>query len=98
VPPEFDSIQAAVAFCTARLAAVAVDEQPLSPVRHVFTHFELTMTPLRARCAGAAAGVMEDDRALWYNPREPARIGLPAPIAALLSQLTAASPPGTEHR
>ncbi|MGH8206661.1 MAG: A/G-specific adenine glycosylase, partial [Steroidobacteraceae bacterium] len=89
-PPEFDSIEAAAAFCAARLAAPVLDPAPLPAVRHVFTHFELTMTPLRAGCAGTAPGVMEDDGVLWYNPRQPARIGLPAPIAALLARLAGA--------
>jgi hypothetical protein len=33
-------------------------------------------------------GVMEAPRSLWYNPRQPARVGLPAPIKALLTGLT----------
>jgi A/G-specific adenine glycosylase len=89
-PPEFDSIEAAAEFCAARLAAAVLEPEPLAAVRHVFTHFELAMTPLRARCAGPAVGVMEDEGALWYNPRQPARVGLPAPIAALLSRLAGA--------
>ena len=43
----------------------------------------------RSRRCGRAAierlAVMEGGGTLWYNAREPARIGLPAPIAALLS-------------
>ena len=38
------------------------------------------------RCAATAA-IMEEGAGLWYNIREPARIGLPAPITALLSRL-----------
>jgi len=106
-PPQFDSVEAAAAFCAAQLAGARLDEAPLPPVRHAFTHFELRITPLRACCAGpvqavmatstaaaagagAAFGVMEGEGALWYNPRQPSRVGLPAPIAALLSSLAAA--------
>ena len=32
--------------------------------------------------------VMEAPRSLWYNPRDPARVGLPAPIKTLLTGLT----------
>ena len=28
-----------------------------------------------------------EDAGLWYNPREPARVGLPAPVASLLAAL-----------
>jgi hypothetical protein len=30
---------------------------------------------------------MDDARSVWYNLREPARIGLPAPIKSLLATL-----------
>jgi hypothetical protein len=32
--------------------------------------------------------VMEASGTLWYNAHEPARVGLPAPIATLLSSLS----------
>jgi hypothetical protein len=34
-----------------------------------------------------AAAVMEQGTGLWYNVREPQRIGLPAPISTLLAGL-----------
>jgi hypothetical protein len=34
------------------------------------------------------AGVMDTIPTLWYNTREPARIGLPAPIKTLLETLS----------
>jgi A/G-specific adenine glycosylase len=83
-PPEFQHRDAATQFCATALTAAQLDPQPLPGVRHAFTHFELEITPLRARCQRALT-VMEGDGTLWYNPREPARIGLPAPIAALLA-------------
>jgi adenine-specific DNA glycosylase len=63
----------------------------MPPVHHAFTHFDLTITPLRVRCANpgpvtASAGNGTED-ALWYDARSPARVGLPAPIATLLSQV-----------
>ena len=30
---------------------------------------------------------MDDNQSLWYNTREPARIGMPAPIKSLLDRL-----------
>jgi A/G-specific adenine glycosylase len=59
----------------------------LSLIEHAFTHFDLVVTPLLTRCAGPV-GVMDAPRSLWYNPRHPARIGLPAPIKTLLAGLT----------
>jgi A/G-specific adenine glycosylase len=90
-PPEFQDIGAAAQFCGARLAAARLEPEPLPALQHSFTHFDLEIRPLRARC-DALAGVMEAATMLWYNPREPARIGLPAPIAALLSSLACPTP------
>ncbi len=83
-PPEFQHREAATQFCATELGAAQLELQPLPVLRHVFTHFELEITALRARCQRAHK-VMEGGGTLWYNPREPARIGLPAPIAALLA-------------
>ena len=83
-PPEFEHEAAAARFCATTLRAAQLDPQPLPRLRHAFTHFELEITPLRACCPDALR-IMEDGGTLWYNPREPVRIGLPAPIAALLS-------------
>jgi A/G-specific adenine glycosylase len=85
--PEFSTATAAAAFIRNTLDA-ADTAQPLAALEHAFTHFDLTITPLLVRCASQAA-VMEEDAGLWYNIAEPARIGLPAPITALLSRLAA---------
>jgi A/G-specific adenine glycosylase len=91
-PPEFHDAASAAQYCGARLAAAQLEPEPLPPLRHAFTHFDLEITPLRARCE-ELAGVMEGAATLWYNPREPAHIGVPAPIAALLSSLMSPAPP-----
>jgi len=84
--PQFDNVQEAAQFCSADLHAAQLDPQPLPQLLHSFTHFDLEITPLRARCRPADA-VMEGSGTLWYNLHEPARIGLPAPITTLLSSL-----------
>jgi A/G-specific adenine glycosylase len=83
--PEFSTATAAAAFMRNSLGA-AISPQPLTAFEHAFTHFDLTITPLLVRCAAPAA-VMEEGAGLWYNICDPARIGLPAPITALLSRL-----------
>jgi A/G-specific adenine glycosylase len=85
--PEFDTESAARSFAAQMLQAAQIEPQHLNLIEHTFTHFDLVVTPLLTRCGGSA-GVMDEPRSLWYNPREPARIGLPAPIKALLTSLT----------
>jgi A/G-specific adenine glycosylase len=89
-PPEFADAQAASVFCALQWPSASLDPQALPRVRHGFTHFDLEITPLRARCQPTLP-VMEAEQLLWYNARDPARIGLPAPIATLLSSV-ASSP------
>jgi A/G-specific adenine glycosylase len=87
--PEFSTATAAAAFVRNNLGE-AVAPQPLAALEHAFTHFDLSITPLLVRCAARAAAV-EEGGGLWYNIREPARIGLPAPITALLARLAGES-------
>ena len=53
-------------------------------LRHAFTHYVLEITPVRARLVGGAARVMESRPVVWYNPAQPQRIGLAAPVLKLL--------------
>ena len=85
-PPEFASHAAAET-----LLAGAADGRQLPVVEHAFTHFDLRILPLLAATPEgwdpAAGRVAEGPDGLWYNPRRPARVGLPAPVASLLAAL-----------
>jgi A/G-specific adenine glycosylase len=85
-PPEFDSAEAAAQFCRSTFHLPPLDTLEMEPVRHAFTHFDLTIMPLRVRWQRALS-TMEADGALWYNARDPVRVGLPAPIAALIARV-----------
>jgi A/G-specific adenine glycosylase len=84
--PEFGSANAAQGFIRATLTVRGGEPRRLPVVEHAFTHFSLEITPLLVPCTAEAA-VMEEGTSLWYNLRTPRRIGLPAPISALLGQL-----------
>jgi len=84
--PEFDTVTAAQAFIRHSLVAGGIEPRALNAVEHAFTHFSLVITPLLVHCSGGAS-VMEEGASLWYNICAPARIGLPAPISALLGRL-----------
>ena len=87
--PETASIESAAGWCTVALGT-APSSQTVRPVlAHGFSHFDLDMTPVELRVDSAPDRVMEDDRWLWYKTDAPARIGLPAPIAKLLSSVGA---------
>ncbi|HEX9412562.1 MAG TPA: A/G-specific adenine glycosylase [Ktedonobacterales bacterium] len=86
-PPQFPSVEAAQLYAATRLLSAVIEPRSLAIVRHAFTHFELEITPLMARCE-ARAGVMDEPPTLWYNPAQPERLGLPAPVTALIQSIT----------
>jgi A/G-specific adenine glycosylase len=85
--PEFDTACAAGGYIRQQLCDAAPQPQALRALEHAFTHFDLVITPMLASCGGTA-GVMDAARTVWYNAREPAPLGLPAPIKLLLEELT----------
>jgi len=90
--PEFATATAAGAFLRTALRAAAIKPQPLSDIQHAFTP-SISRSP-RSWCACAGAWAVREEGAqlsLWYNIREPARIGVPAPITTLLSSLASES-------
>jgi A/G-specific adenine glycosylase len=84
--PEFNTATAAAAYVRDTLGVEGARPQPLAELEHAFTHFDLAITPLLVHCSRGVPLV--EEQALWYNLREPARVGLPAPIGTLLARLT----------
>jgi A/G-specific adenine glycosylase len=89
--PEFDSVTAAKAFSARQLRQARLEDTTRPVVHHAFTHFDLEIAPLHARCDGLE-GVMEGANTLWYNALAPQRIGLPAPIQQIIQQLQIETP------
>ena len=74
---------------TSNLGVAGDDGIELAPVRHVFTHFQLTLRPLRfdidqnPRNANRAG----EDKLVWLRLDELDQAGLPAPIRRILESL-----------
>ena len=83
--PEFEHRDAAEAFAQETLASATLARAPLPDIEHSFTHFDLVITPVVASCRGESR--VRDGNALWYDLKQPARVGLPAPIKTLLGTL-----------
>lgn len=84
--PEFASATEAVQYARQTLHGAPDQPAPLAPVEHAFTHFDLVITPLLAHCSGSATAP-DPARRQWYRARDPARLGLPAPIRLLLEAI-----------
>jgi A/G-specific adenine glycosylase len=75
------------AWCLTALGQTPVAIKGLPNFRHTFTHFHLEIAPALLSVTARDSTVMEAHRRLWYNVRAPARCGLAAPVAQLLTQL-----------
>jgi A/G-specific adenine glycosylase len=89
--PEFENVEAAQMFSLQQLRQARVEDTTRPAVHHAFTHFDLEIAPLHARCDGPA-GVMEGADTLWYNALAPQRIGLPAPVRHIIQKLQNETP------
>ncbi|APE30586.1 A/G-specific adenine glycosylase [Halomonas aestuarii] len=81
--PQFDDVEALQAWLDVH--APGSELAPAwTPFTHVFSHFRLEITPQPARI-GRLDSVGE--ARCWYDPCDPASIGLAAPVKALLASL-----------
>jgi A/G-specific adenine glycosylase len=83
--PQFDERAAAEAWIQGDAPA------SLPPYFHSFTHFDLTLHPLLVHGTGVAS-VADSDRYCWYEPRQPARIGLAKPAVELIRAVESQPP------
>jgi A/G-specific adenine glycosylase len=85
--PQADAGIDPLEFCRAQLHLdVALLERWL-PYRHTFSHYHLDIEPVHLQLKESARVVMEAGQRLWYNLRQPAAVGLAAPVKTLLGKL-----------
>jgi A/G-specific adenine glycosylase len=71
-----------------KLAAKTVGKAtPWPSHRHTFSHYHLMIEPVAQAINTKTLGIMEADRWVWYNMRQPDNRGLAAPVKRLLEQL-----------
>jgi len=83
--PEFGDRDAAAEFAARQFKRAKLAKAALPEIEHSFSHFDLVITPIEARCQGATC--VSEPGSLWYDLAQPARVGLPAPIKTLLENL-----------
>jgi len=83
--PEFAENESAAAWVTQWFGVADPQFEELPALRHSFTHFDLDIVPLRLRVGASASSVAEEGY-VWYNSRAPAKLGLAAPVAALIRE------------
>lgn len=84
--PEAADADAAHALLHERFHARLRTRTPLAPFRHSFTHYHLDIAPLAFDVARLAR-IADDPDIGWYAPVDIERLGLPAPVRALIRSL-----------
>ena len=74
-------------WCIDRTGRPPAYVEPWPIFRHTFSHYHLDIEPLLIQLDFQSEQVMEANRQLWYNVRQPPQIGLAAPVVGLLQQL-----------
>jgi A/G-specific adenine glycosylase len=82
--PQFEARAAALQWLGA--SGNAITPLALPAYHHAFTHFDLVLHPLLVDAARLAT-VAEGSPQLWYDPRQPATIGLAKPTVDLIELL-----------
>lgn len=85
--PELPSTEQAESWCLDRWGYPPQKTQQWQAFRHTFSHYHLDILPLQLTLATTPETVMEAGQQLWYNRRQPPKIGLAAPVASLLAKL-----------
>jgi A/G-specific adenine glycosylase len=83
--PELPAADSPREWCERSLGAAIAEERALATIEHAFTHFDLDMLPRLLELAAAPAVVSDRDDWLWCLPGTKLDVGVPAPVAALLS-------------
>lgn len=91
--PECAPGQDAADWCRQRLGVLPRRVEALPVRRHTFSHFLLDIRPLQVELESESGVIADDDRALWCDPRRPNAVGLAAPIARILREITGVFPP-----
>ena len=89
---EFDSLEALEGYCQQALGVAKPELQAWPQVKHSFSHFDLSITPVEVTVDTPLRAVMEPAGALWYplqaKPGTSGKaVGLAAPVKTLLAQL-----------
>jgi A/G-specific adenine glycosylase len=83
--PELPADDSPREWCARMLGAAIAAERMLATIEHAFTHFDLDLAPRLLELAASPSAVMDRDDWHWCRPGTRLDVGVPAPVAALLS-------------
>jgi A/G-specific adenine glycosylase len=84
--PEIDAADGAERICRTRFGVEVASADLMAPLEHGFTHFSLSIEPLRCRVTQRASQVEAPGR-MWVQLRDATTYPIPAPVRKLVAQL-----------
>ena len=85
--PEYRSGTELADWLETRTLLVSEALTKLPQIRHSFSHYHLDITPVKAVIRDKADTIRDNETYLWYAPRHGQKIGMAAPVKALLKQV-----------
>jgi A/G-specific adenine glycosylase len=89
--PELTAEDSPRDWCARMLGAAVAAERALEIIEHAFTHFDLDLEPRLLDIDVEPSTIMDRDDWHWCRPGAKLDVGVPAPVAALLSSGLAAA-------
>jgi A/G-specific adenine glycosylase len=83
--PELPAEDSPRDWCARMLGAAVAAERVLATIEHAFTHFDLDLNPRLLELSASPSVVMDRDDWHWCRPGAKLEVGVPAPVAVLLS-------------
>ena len=83
--PELPAEDSPREWCARMLGAAVAAERALATIEHAFSHFDLDLNPRLLELAVSPSTIMDRDDWHWCQPGAKLDVGVPAPVAALLS-------------
>jgi A/G-specific adenine glycosylase len=83
--PELPAEDSPQDWCARMLGAAVAAERVLATIEHAFSHFDLDLNPRLLELAASPSTIMDRDDWHWCRPGAKLDVGVPAPVAALLS-------------
>jgi A/G-specific adenine glycosylase len=83
--PELSAEDSPRDWCARKLGVAVAAERVLEIIEHAFTHFDLDLEPRLLELDVEPSTIMDRDDWHWCKPGAKLEVGVPAPVAALLS-------------
>lgn len=84
--PEYSTADQLALLCKTHFQCELISEQALPPIKHIFSHYTLYITPLVLMVKASRNLVMDTRAQVWYNLQQALPGGIPTPVAKILKK------------